>query len=265
MNQLNYFNDEKAGKKIKIDKKYQQGRLVLTGHNLKDENYYLGIWGTNNNENIESYNDLNKPMKYSNEVEYLLYYFTTNNKNYVYSNVESYINPVYQKNGDVKLEISKMKINNLSGKKGEIKNVDINYEVIVSTDINDFSYMSSLCYLSKMKNVSRDVNSYVKNDEIYISGLKSGKRYFINIILRNPISGELFTLTPTIIENKKYKFPIGYIIIPIIIIIILVVIICYYRKEYLVTKAVLNYEQNDVRNMANLPYEAGSSSNREFS
>ena len=265
MNQLNYFNDEKAGKKIKIDKKYQQGRLVLTGHNLKDDNYYLGIWGTNNNENIESYNDLNKPMEYSNEVEYLLYYFTTNNKNYVYSNVESYINPIYQKNGDIKLEISKMKINNLSGKKGEIKNIDINYEVIISSDIKDFSYMSSLCYLSKMKNISREFNTYVKNDEIYISGLKPGKRYFMNIILRNPISGELITLTPTIIENKNYKFPIGYIIIAIIIIIILVVIICYYRKEYLVTKAVLNYEQNDVRNMDRLPYEVGSSSKREFS
>ena len=265
MNQLNYFNDEKAGKKIKIDKKYQQGRLVLTGHNLKDDNYYLGIWGTNNNENIESYNDLNKPMEYSNEVEYLLYYFTTNNKNYVYSNVESYINPIYQKNGDIKLEISKMKINNLSGKKGEIKNIDINYEVIISSDIKDFSYMSSLCYLSKMKNISREFNTYVKNDEIYISGLKPGKRYFMNIILRNPISGELITLTPTIIENKNYKFPIGYIIIAIIIIIILVVIICYYRKEYLVTKAVLNYEQNDVRNMDRLPYDVGSSSKREFS
>ena len=265
MNQLNYFNDEKAGKKIKIDKKYQQGRLVLTGHNLKDDNYYLGIWGTNNNENIESYNDLNKPMEYSNEVEYLLYYFTTNNKNYVYSNVESYINPIYQKNGDIKLEISKMKINNLSGKKGEIKNIDINYEVIISSDIKDFSYMSSLCYLSKMKNISREFNTYVKNDEIYISGLKPGKRYFMNIILRNPISGELITLTPTIIENKNYKFPIGYIIIAVIIIIILVVIICYYRKEYLVTKAVLNYEQNDVRNMDRLPYEVGSSSKREFS
>ncbi len=87
----------------------------------------------------------------------------------------------------------------------------------------------------------------------------------MNIILRNPISGELFTLTPTIIENKKTNFPIGYIIIPLIIIIILVIVICYYRKEYLVTKAVLNYEQNDLRNMDNFRYEDGSSSRRGIS
>ena len=265
MNELNYFNDEKAGKKIKIDKKYQQGRLVLTGYNLKDENYYLNIWGKHENENLDAYNDLNKPMKYSNEIEYLLYYFTTNKKNYVYSNFESYINPIYQNNGDIKLDMKKMKINNLEGKSGEIKNVNMNYEVVVSTDINDFSYMSSLCYLSKMKNTTKDIKTYVKNEEIYISGLKPGKKYFMNIILRNPISGELFTLTPTIIENKKAKFPIGYIIIPIIIIIILVVVVFYYRKEYLVTKAVLNYEQKDVRNMDNLRYEDGSSSGRGIS
>ena len=269
MSELNYFNDEKAGKKIPIDKKYQQGRLVLTGQNLKEQNYYLGIWGTHDNENsLQNINVLNRPMKYSNEVEYLLYYFTTNKKNYVSSDVESYINPIFLKNGEVKLDISKMKINNLYGKLGEIKNVDINYEVVVSTDINDFSYMSSLCYLSKMKNGTKIANSYVKNDEIYLSGLKPGKKYFINIILRNPISGELITLTPTIIEmNKynKYSLPLGYIILAIIIFIILVIIICYYRKEYLVTKAVLNYEQNDVRNMANFPYESGSSSRRELS
>ena len=41
--------------------------------------------------------------------------------------------------------------------------------------------------------------------------------------------------------------------------------ICYYRKEYLVTKAVLNYEQNDLRNMDNFRYEDGSSSRRGIS
>ena len=270
MNEINYFNDEKGGKKITVDKKYQQGRLMLTGHNLKDENYYLGVYGAQNTENNfdnsnknNSYN-LNKPMDYSNEVEYLLYYFTTNNKNYVYSSVESYINPIYLKNGDIKLEISKMKIKNSAGNLVEIKNADLSYEIVVSTSINDFSYMSSLCYLSKMKNSTIDFKSYVKDNEIYISGLKSSTKYFINIIIRNPISGELITLTPTIIETKPFKLPITYIIIAIIIIIILFVVICYYRHEYLITKAELTYEQNDVRNIASFPYEDGAESRRGF-
>ena len=270
MNEINYFNDEKGGKKITVDKKYQQGRLMLTGHNLKDENYYLGVYGAQNTENNfdnsnknNSYN-LNKPMDYSNEVEYLLYYFTTNNKNYVYSSVESYINPIYLKNGDIKLEISKMKIKNSAGNLVEIKNADLSYEIVVSTSINDFSYMSSLCYLSKMKNSTIDFKSYVKDNEIYISGLKSSTKYFINIIIRNPISGELITLTPTIIETKPFKLPITYIIIAIIIIIILFVVICYYRHEYLITKVELTYEQNDVRNIASFPYEDGAESRRGF-
>ena len=265
MNEINYFNDEKDGKKIKIDKKYQQGRLVLTGHNLKDENYYLGIWGTHENENtINNNNYLNKPMNYSNEVEYLLYYFTTNDKNYVYSSVESYINPIYLKNGEIKLEISKMKIKNTDDNIKELKNTDLNYQIVVSTDINDFSYMSSLCYLSKMKNETQGIKSYIKDNEIYLSGLKSGTRYFINIIIRNPITGELITLTPTIIESKKYSLPIGYIIIAIIVVLILVIVICYYRSEYLFTREVLKYEQKDVKNIAHFPAESNSSSQREF-
>ena len=78
LNQINYFNDEKSDKIAKVEKKYQQGKMVLTGYNLKDENYYLGVlslngdkYNINNNDNI-----MNKPMNYSNEVEFLLYYFS---------------------------------------------------------------------------------------------------------------------------------------------------------------------------------------------
>ena len=265
MDQINYFNDEKEGKKLKLDKKYQQGRLVLTGNNLKNENYYLGVRGVYDNENNNNEkDDTNNPMSQSNEVEYLLYYFSTTKKNYVSSDVESYINPIYLKNGDVKLEISQMKIKSLSGKLDQIQKMDLIYQVFISTDIKDFSYMSSLCYLSKMKNSTEGFKTYLKDNEIYVSGLKSSTKYFMNIIIRNPISGELITLTPTIVETKKMNFPLIFIIIPLIIIIILIIVIYYYRKEFLVTKAVLNYEQNDIKNMENFRYESGSSS-REFS
>ena len=92
-----------------------------------------------------------------------------------------------------------MKIKNYVGNLFEMKKVDLSYEIIVYTNINDFSYMSSLCYLSKMKNSTQNYKTYVKDNEIYISGLKSSTKYFINIIIRNPSSSELITLTPTII------------------------------------------------------------------
>ena len=261
LSQINYFNEEKNDKKIKkIEKKYQQGRMILTGYDLKEENYYLGVWGSNmNNDNeIMDNNNLNKPMNYSNEVEFLLYYFTTNNKNYVISSIQSYINPIYEKNGDVKLEISKIQIKDIKGKMNEIKNMDLNYKLFISTDIKDFSYMSSLCYLSKMQTMlPKNVKTYKKNNEIYVSGLKSGVKYFTNIIIRHPISGELITFTPTIIETNKINIPWIYIVIAILVIIILTIGVYYYRTKYLVTKAVLNYEQNDIRNMASLQYGSG--------
>ena len=81
--------------------------------------------------------------------------------------------------------------------------------------------------------------------------------YFTNIIIRHPISGELITFTPTIIETNKINIPWIYIVIAILVIIILTIGVYYYRTKYLVTKAVLNYEQNDIRNMASLQYGSG--------
>ena len=263
---ITYFDDKKNDKKEKVEKNYQQGRMVLTGYNLKEENYHLGVWGINSNENNIDDNNINKSMNNTNDLEFLIYYFTSNNKNYVYSNIQSYINPIYLKNGEVKLEISKIKIKNLQGKINEINNIDLTYKIFISTDIKDFSYMSSLCYLSKMENLPKGVKTYIKDDQIYVSGLKSEIKYYTNMIIRNPISGELITLTPTILELNKKNNSWIYLIIAIIIIIILCIGVYYYRSKYLTTKEVLNYEQNDIRNIPSLSYgEGGSNSARSNS
>jgi hypothetical protein len=48
LSQINYFSEEKADKKVqKVEKKFHQGRMVLTGYNLKEENYYLEVLGNN--------------------------------------------------------------------------------------------------------------------------------------------------------------------------------------------------------------------------
>ena len=262
LSNINYFNEGKIDDKIKVEKEYKQGKMVLTGYNLKELNYYLGISPLNNNENTINDNSMNNQMEYSNEIEFLLYYFTSNNKNYVQSSIQSYINPIYLKNGEVKLDISGITIKNSLGKISEIKNKDITYDLFISTDIKDFSYMSSLCYLSKMEKPPKSIKTYIKDNEIYVSGLKKRVKYFINMIIRNPISGELITLTPTILEISIIKYPLKYIIIAAIIIIILAGGVYYYRKKYLNTKAELNNEQNDIKNVSNLSYGESNFNNR---
>ena len=266
ISQINYFNEGKNDDKIKVEKQYQQGRMVLTGYNLNELNYYLGISPLSNNENNINDNNLNNQMDYSNEVEFLLYYFTSNNKNYVQSTIQSYINPIYLKNDEVKLEISRITIKNSLGKINEIKNMDLTYKLFISTNIKDFTYMSSLCYLSKMEALPKDIKTYMKDNEIYVSGLKKGIKYFINMIIRNPISGELITLTPTILEVNKVKNYWNYIIIVVIIVMILAGGVYYYRNKYLNTKAELNYEQNDIKNVSSLSLgESNFSSRNNFS
>ena len=106
-----------------------------------------------------------------------------------------------------------------------------------------------------MENLPKDIKTYIKNNEIFVSGLKSGIKYFTNMIITNPISGELITLTPTILILNKVKYSWNYLIIAILVIIILAFAVYYYSNKYINSKLVLNYEQNDIRNMESFPYE----------
>ncbi len=40
---------------------------------------------------------------------------------------------------------------------------------------------------------------------------------------------------------------------PIVLVIVLIILVVYFYKKYKVTKQILNYEVNDVRNMSSVP------------
>jgi hypothetical protein len=41
--------------------------------------------------------------------------------------------------------------------------------------------------------------------------------------------------------------------LPIVLVIVLIILVVYFYKKYKVTKQILNYEVNDVRNMSSVP------------
>ena len=133
--------------------------------------------------------------------------------------------------------------------------------VIISDNVYDYNYMGSICFLSRKvdiiesqklyENYTIDIN---KNDnEIEIKNLDKNKNYFINVLITNVKTGQLFTFDPIqLVPNKKVSSNILIILLSIGIVVLIFVIFYFYRK-YRIARAIVNYESNDIKNMASIP------------
>ena len=90
---------------------------------------------------------------------------------------------------------------------------------------------------------------------IEIDKLDRNTNYYINILITNKKTGKIFTFEPLqIVPNTKSvvgsKFVIALFTIGIII---LLFVLFYLYRKYRIAKAIVNYEQNDIKNMGSIP------------
>ena len=151
--------------------------------------------------------------------------------------------------GKINVQTSGFKKKDIYGHLYDIEN--INYKLFISTSYYDFLKMSSLCYLTKMTALPKNVKSEYNNDNFIISGLTTGEMYYINILIENPETGELLTFNPVSIEIQGYN--IILVSLAIIIIIILIFGVFYYQRKYFMAEKIIQYERADIMNMAKIP------------
>ena len=241
-----YFKyEEKENKKnIRI---VNSNRYILLSFNMTSENYYLHVRGVQNEkDNLKC--ELNK-KKCVTEVNYMVYYYTTNNKHFFQTNRKAYLKSSKNGIGKIKLEMINLNKKDIYGRIYQIN--DINYKLFISTSPYDYSKMDSLCYLTKMSSLPKNVDHNIKKNEIYISGLKNGEVYFINVLIENPETGELFIFHPIIVEVDSFNLLL--IGITIFIIVMLVIGIIYYQNKYFKAEKIIEYERADIMNMARIP------------
>ena len=108
----------------------------------------------------------------------------------------------------------------------------MNYTFIVSEKKEDFEYMESTCYLTKLMYKEEKDKKYkylkTKYDKdtnvLSIKGFKAGRTYYINILAKNEYTGEVITYNPVMIVTSLAARALKtfYIVVLIIIMCILI-------------------------------------------
>ena len=216
------------------------GKKIITVRNLESKELYLMVYGARNprnldllineekekenknnknnenSENNENKNNDEENKEYSSEVEILFFYFTISQKNYNYLVTKDSLSyeSIYDSFGVI-LKLPELKRRDTFGRE---KYVDyMNYTFIISEKKVDYAYMESTCYLTKLM-LNKEKNneySYIKStldkesNSITVEGFRAGKTYYMNVLIRNNITGEVITYKPimftTSLKERRIK------------------------------------------------------------
>ena len=193
-------------------------------------------------------------------VEFLLYYYTTTSQEFKQINFDSKLSYNIKGPGHIILHLPNLET--VNAKNGKNKLEDLTVSAIITTNKNEFDYMNSICYLTKkyefieQQKLYRNytISTNKNNNQIEIQNLDKDQYYYINVLVKNKKTGQIFALDPLQVKPKKI-IEIDHLPSTLLIIAIaaLCVVIIYFYRKYRVTKALVNYESNDINNMGTLP------------
>ena len=254
---LGYSLTDNKSQKVNYMENYseEKGKKVIVAHIDRNIEYYLSVYGLKEDQMLFSDSEI-----IYEGVDFLLFYYTTNYKEYAQTNFDSKLSYKIKEPGHIILYLPNLET--VNAKNGKNKLDDLTVTAIITTNKNEYDYMNSICYLTKKyeyinqqklyQNYTITTNKY--NNEIEIQNLDRNQYYYINVLITNKKTGQIFALDPLQLKPKK-KIEIDHVPSTILIIAIatLAVIIIYFYRKYRVTKALVNYESNDINNMGTLP------------
>ena len=254
---LGYSLTDNKSQKVNYMENYseEKGKKVIVAHIDRNIEYYLSVYGLKEDQMLFSDSEI-----IYEGVDFLLFYYTTNYQQYSQINFDSKLSYKIKEPGHIILYLPNLET--VNAKNGKNKLDDLKVAAIITTNKNEFDYMNSICYLTKKYEFINQQKLYQNytittnknNNEIEIQNLDSNQNYYINVLITNKKTGQIFALDPLQLKPKK-KIVIDHVPSTILIIAIatLSVIIIYFYRKYRVTKALVNYESNDINNMGTLP------------
>ena len=111
--------------------------------------------------------------------------------------------------GKIKLIIPKISSRNIWGQFRDFN--EYKFDIFITTNEEGFSSMGSVCYLTRYidevdpRKIYRDIR-LINNKEYTTPTLDYRETYYINILARNSISGEIISFNPIEVVNGGY-FP----------------------------------------------------------
>ena len=247
------MNDNKNKKEHNTYMINGKGKKIIIAQIDYNIEYYLSVYGIKEDEML--FGDIDN----NTDIDFLLYYYTTNEEEYSQDYFDSKITYKIKSPGNIILNLPNLEIIN---KKNRIKIDDLNISVIMTPNSNEFEYMDSICYLSRKHSIIESQNLYENytikinknNKKIEINKLDKNIDYYINVLITNKKTGQIFALDPLQIKpNTKINEKSFIITFLLICIIILLLVIFYFYRKYRIAKAIVNYEKNDIKNMGSIP------------
>ena len=233
----------------------EKGKKVILAHIGRNIEYYLSVFGLKEDQMLFSDSEI-----IYEGVEFLLYYYTTTSQEFKQINFDSKLSYNIKGPGHIILHLPNLET--VNAKNGKNKLEDLTVSAIITTNKNEFDYMNSICYLTKkyefieQQKLYRNytISTNKNNNQIEIQNLDKDQYYYINVLVTNKKTGQIFALDPLQVKPKKI-IEIDHLPSTLLIIAIaaLCVVIIYFYRKYRVTKALVNYESNDINNMGTLP------------
>lgn len=238
-NEISYFNTDRKGESIKFSKSLENGKIKLAILNSTVDSYYLNVWGVKVPEDFDS-------------IEYLMYYYSTTNSSYgkqLKSNAFVYN---YQGKGKLLLELPEIRrINN------NLDYTTLSFDVFVTSNQTDYSHMDSLCYLSRYQHKFKRAHYYYSSatHKLEITDLNTKEDCYLNVRIIDNKTGEMYILKSSQIQfnEEKSSLPTWFIVLIVLGLIGVSGLLFFYFRKYKMTKDLLQYEMNDVRNQGQVP------------
>jgi hypothetical protein len=254
---LGYSLTDSTSQRVNYLENYseEKGKKVIMAYISKNIEYYLSVYGLKEDEMLFRDSEI-----IYEGVEFLLFYYTTSTQEYSQINFDSKLSYNIKEPGHIILHLPNLETVNAQNGKNKVD--DLTVKAIITTDKNEYDYMNSICYLTKKYEFIEQQKLYrnftittdKNNNQIEIQNLDRNQDYYINVLITNKKTGQIFALDPLQLKPRKI-IEVDHLpstILMIAIVVLLVVIIYIYRK-YRVTKALVNYESNDIRNMGTIP------------
>ena len=219
----------------------KHGRNIYILDNLRSKHIYLSIQSKQNEKECNSglIKDSNN-ITCSNELSYILHYYSTTEKQYDNSEpIRKFQLRLGKKEGQIIMILPKLK--EFDYHNNYIDKNFVEYNLFWTYNQNFSKQIESICYLGNLlqKNETNEIN-YIKNiqlnekNEYVIDNIEYDKIFYINILARNLKSNELilYNSIKTIMNkpNNFYRY-LSYVIAIITLCIIIYISYHYYQKE----------------------------------
>ena len=230
-----------------------QGKKTIVKKIKKNEEYYLSVFGLKEDEII-----IFKKKEYL-DFDFLMYYYTTNEKTYSKTIYDTKIEYQVESPGHIILFLPNLVTINAKNNKNKLD--DLTLSVIITENSDEFNYMGSICFLAKKyedimkKNLYNNYKIAIdkNNNKIDINKLNKKTNYYLNVLITNRKTGQIFAMEPIeILPNKIFTVNVIVTILITAIVILLLVIFYFYRK-YRIAKEIVNFENSDIKKMGSIP------------